>query len=62
VANLLGIAIVGAAIAGAAHQLDLPGYRLAMAITAGLFALGGVIGLAAIRKVPAPRTVAEAPT
>ena len=62
VANLLGIAIVGAAIAGAANQLDLPGYRLAMAITAGLFALGGVIGLAAIRKVPAPRTVAEAPT
>jgi MFS family permease len=62
VANLLGIAIVGAAIAGAANQLDLPGYRLAMAITACLFALGGVIGLAAIRKVPAPRTVAEAPT
>jgi EmrB/QacA subfamily drug resistance transporter len=60
VASLLAIAVVGAAIAGAANQLDMPGYRLAMAITAALFAAGGVIGLAAIRKVPAAR-VAEAP-
>jgi EmrB/QacA subfamily drug resistance transporter len=62
VANLLGIAIVGAAIAGAANQLDMPGYRLAMAITAALFAAGGAIGLAAIRKVPAARRVAEVAT
>jgi MFS family permease len=62
VASLLAIAIVGAAIAGASNQLDLPGYRLSMAITAALFATGGVIGLAAIRKVPAAQQVAEAPT
>jgi EmrB/QacA subfamily drug resistance transporter len=50
VAALLGIAIVGAAIAGSANRLDMPGYRLAMAITAGLIAAGGVIGLAGIRN------------
>ena len=61
VASLLAIAVVGAAIAGAANQLDMPGYRLAMAITAALFAVGGVIGLAAIRKVPLAK-VAEAAT
>src|SRR5579862_1844984 len=52
VAGLLGIAIVGAAIAGAANRLDLQGYRLAMAITAGLIAVGGLIGLAGIRNRP----------
>ena len=50
VAGLLGIAIVGAAIAGSNNRLDLPGYRLAMAITAGLIAAGGLIGLAGIRN------------
>jgi EmrB/QacA subfamily drug resistance transporter len=50
VAGLLGIAIVGAAIAGGSNKLDLPGFRLAMAITAGLIAAGGVIGLAGIRN------------
>ena len=45
---LLGIAIVGAAIAGSANKLDMPGYRMAMAITAVLIAVGGVIGLAGI--------------
>ena len=48
VAALLGIAIVGAAIAGSANKLDMPGYRMAMAITAVLIAVGGVIGLAGI--------------
>jgi len=48
VAGLLGIAIVGAAIAGSGNKLDLPGYRLAMAITTGLIAVGGLIGLAGI--------------
>ena len=48
VAALLGIAIVGAAIAGANNRLDLAGYRLAMAITAGLIGAGGVVGLAGI--------------
>ena len=50
IAGLLGIAIVGAAIAGAGNKLDLAGYRTAMAITAGLVAVGGVIGLAGIRN------------
>ena len=50
VAALLGIAVVGAAIAGSANRLDMPGFRLAMAITAGLIAIGGVIGLAGIRN------------
>jgi EmrB/QacA subfamily drug resistance transporter len=48
VAGLLGIAIVGAAIAGSGNHLDVPGYRLSMAITAGLIAVGGLIGLAGI--------------
>ncbi len=48
VAALLGIAIVGAAIAGANNRLDLAGYRLAMAITAGLIGAGGLVGLAGI--------------
>jgi predicted MFS family arabinose efflux permease len=60
VAALLGIAVVGAAIAGSGN-LDMTGYRTAMTITAALFVLGGVTGLAGIRKAaPAPR-VAEAP-
>ena len=50
VAGLLGIAIVGAAIAGSGNKLDVPGFRTAMAITAGLIAAGGLIGLAGIRN------------
>jgi predicted MFS family arabinose efflux permease len=50
VAGLLGIAIVGAAIAGSDNRLDLSGYRLSMAITAAMIAAGGVIGLAGIRN------------
>jgi hypothetical protein len=53
VAGLIGIAVVGAAIATGDNRLDLSGYRTAMAITAGLCAAGGVIGLAGIRKVAA---------
>ena len=53
VAGLLGIAIVGAAIAGSANRLDVGGYRLAMAITAGLMAAGGLVGLVGIRNRPA---------
>ena len=49
IAGLLGIAVVGAAIAGSQNQLDLSGFRTAMAITAGLLAAGGVIGIAGIR-------------
>ncbi len=50
VAALLGIAIVGAAIAGSDNKLDLPGYRMAMWITAALAGAGGVIGLTGIRN------------
>jgi len=59
VAGLLGIAVVGAAIAGPGNELDLAGYRLAMGITAALIAVGGVIGLAAIRN-PTARGLREA--
>jgi EmrB/QacA subfamily drug resistance transporter len=58
VAGLLGIAVVGAAIAGASANLDLAGFRTAMAITAALFVAGGAIGLAGIRKVRAGDPVA----
>src|SRR5438477_5898746 len=50
VAGLLGIAIVGAAIAGADNKLDLPGFRKAMWITAALVATGGLIGLTGFRN------------
>lgn len=50
VAGLVGIAVVGAAIAGSQNRLDLPGYRLSMAITAGLLAVGGITGLIGIRN------------
>ena len=61
VAALLGIAVVGAAIAGASDQLDLAGYRTAMTITAALLVAGGAIGLAGIRRVAASATPAAAP-
>jgi len=50
IAGLLGIAVVGAAIATGTNQLDVSGYRAAMAITGALVAVGGVIGLAGIRN------------
>ena len=50
VAGLLGIAVVGAAVAGSSNKLDLAGFRLAMAITAALVAAGGVVGLVGIRN------------
>ncbi|MGZ4291293.1 MAG: DHA2 family efflux MFS transporter permease subunit [Gaiellaceae bacterium] len=50
VASLLGIAVVGASVAGAGNQLDLAGFRLAMWITAGLVGVGGIIGLLGIRN------------
>ena len=50
IAGLLGIAVVGAAIAGSGNDLDMPGYRTSMAITAGLLAAGGLIGIAGIRN------------
>jgi EmrB/QacA subfamily drug resistance transporter len=50
VAGLLGIAVVGALIAGANNRLSLHGFRESMLITAGLVAIGGVVGLAGIRN------------
>jgi EmrB/QacA subfamily drug resistance transporter len=50
VAGLLGIAVVGAAVAGGGNQLDVSGFHLSMAITAVLVATGGVIGIAGIRN------------
>ncbi|HEY2778497.1 MAG TPA: MFS transporter [Gaiellaceae bacterium] len=50
VAGLLGIAIVGASVAGSDNALDLAGFRLAMWITVGLIFAGGLIGLAGIRN------------
>jgi EmrB/QacA subfamily drug resistance transporter len=62
VAGLLGIAVVGAAIAGANNRLSLHGYRESMLITAALVAAGGGIGLAGIRNPNrAERRRAEAP-
>ena len=51
VAGLLGIAVVGAAIAGPDDKLDLSGYRLSMWITSALVASGGIIGLLGIRNI-----------
>jgi EmrB/QacA subfamily drug resistance transporter len=53
VAGLLGIAVVGAAVAGGDNSLDVSGYRIAMWITAALIGAGGVIGLAGIRNTSA---------
>ena len=41
VAGLLGIAVVGAAVAGSRNKLDLAGFKLAMEISAALVAAGG---------------------
>ena len=50
VAGLLGIAVVGAAVAGPQNQLDLAGFHLAMWITALLVLAGGIIGIAGVRN------------
>jgi EmrB/QacA subfamily drug resistance transporter len=54
VAGLLGIAVVGAAVAGSDNRLDLAGFRLAMGISAALVATGGVVGLLGIRNPARP--------
>jgi MFS family permease len=50
VAGLLGIAVVGALVAGNTNQLDLTGFRLSMLITALLVGAGGIVGLGGIRN------------
>ena len=51
VAGLLGIAVVGASVAGGDNTLDVSGFRLAMWITVGLICTGGLVGFAGIRNV-----------
>jgi sugar phosphate permease len=53
VAGLLGIAVVGAAVAGPANRLETSGFETAMTVTALLLALGGLVGLLGIRNRPA---------
>jgi EmrB/QacA subfamily drug resistance transporter len=50
VAGLLAIAVVGVAVAGPHARLTVHGFHLAVAITAGLLTLGGVIGCAGIKN------------
>ena len=50
VAGLLGIAVVGAAVAGPQNELDVTGFHLAMVITALLVLAGGVVGIAGVRN------------
>jgi len=50
VAGLLGIALVGLAVANRANRLDAHGFHVAMVITAALVAAGGVIGAIGIRN------------
>ena len=53
VAGLLGIAVVGVAVAGrSGAELDLSGFRLGMILTAVLLTAGGLIGLLGIRNRP----------
>jgi predicted MFS family arabinose efflux permease len=52
VASLLGIAVVGVAVAGADNTLDVSGYRLAMIVTTVLVGTGGLIGFVGLRNPP----------
>ena len=50
IAGLLGIAVVGLAVASSSNELTLGGFHAAMLITAVLVATGGAIGLIGIRN------------
>jgi predicted MFS family arabinose efflux permease len=51
VAGLLGIAVVGVAVAGrSGAELDLDGFRVGMLLTFAIVAAGGALGLVAIRN------------
>ena len=56
VASLLTTAAIGVVIGG---TLDLDGFRTGLAFSAGLVALGGVIGLVGIRNAPRRRVPCE---
>ena len=56
VAGLLGIAVVGVAVAGrSGAQLDADGLRVGMLVTACLLAVGGALGIAAIKNRARPQ-------
>jgi hypothetical protein len=51
VAGLLGIAVVGVAVAGrSGAELDLDGFRVGMLLTGLLLGGGGIVGLLGIRN------------
>jgi hypothetical protein len=51
VAGVVGIAVVGVAVAGrSGAELDLDGFRIGMIVTTALIAAGGAIGLIGIRN------------
>jgi predicted MFS family arabinose efflux permease len=51
IAGLLGIAIVGAAVAGSGNLLSVSGFHQSMAITAVLLCIGGAMGIGGIRNL-----------
>ena len=59
IAGLLGIALVGLAVANRANRLDTHGFHVAMLITAVLVVAGGVIGVLGIRNPRRSPDVAE---
>jgi MFS family permease len=61
-AGLLGIAVVGASVAGGDNSLDVRGFHLAMGIITVLVAIGGAIGLAGIRNPGAREGVRRWPS
>jgi hypothetical protein len=60
VAALLGIAVVGVAVAGPHSRLTVHGFHLALAINAGLLVTGGVVGLVGIGRGSGERGTFEA--
>jgi EmrB/QacA subfamily drug resistance transporter len=61
VAGLVGIAVVGVAVAGrSGAELDVDGFRIGMIVTTALIAAGGAIGAVGIRN-PAPVAPTEGP-
>ncbi|MBA2461673.1 MAG: DHA2 family efflux MFS transporter permease subunit [Actinobacteria bacterium] len=63
VAGLLGIAVVGVAVAGrSGTQLDLDGFRIGIVLTAALVTAGGLVGLLGIRNTPGAAAAPATPS